>query len=167
MQKLLEKIYNKISDETDSYEILNSINSGMAITSYKDLRSKSSDISPYPMIIEEAVNKLFELRVTVIKDKVVACKIDSQWSSGRGKSDWREDIDNIPHSLFELPVDVKSKCIQLMEAMSIGYGAFDFIVTPKNEYYFLEVNPSGQWLWIDQKTKSTISKFIANCLSNS
>lgn len=36
-----------------------------------------------------------------------------------------------------------------MEKLGLAYGAIDFVVTPEGEYVFLEVNPSGQFLWAD------------------
>ena len=43
-------------------------------------------------------------------------------------------------------------------------GAYDFIVNPKGEYFFLEVNPAGQWLWMEEKLNLNISKSIAEAL---
>jgi hypothetical protein len=41
------------------------------------------------------------------------------------------------------------------------YGAYDFIVTPDNRYVFVEVNPSGQWLWIEDLAGCPISEAVA------
>ncbi len=37
-----------------------------------------------------------------------------------------------------------------MKKLGLVFGCFDFIVTPDNEYYFLEVNEQGQFLWIEE-----------------
>ncbi len=34
----------------------------------------------------------------------------------------------------------------------IKFGAFDFILTPDNQLVFLEINPNGQWYWIEKLT---------------
>jgi len=53
-----------------------------------------------------------------------------------------------------------------MQQLNLSFGAFDFILTPDDEYVFLEVNSSGQWGWIEDITKMPISETIANTLAN-
>lgn len=52
-----------------------------------------------------------------------------------------------------------------MEDCGLAYGAIDMIVTPQGKYIFLEVNPSGQYGWIEALTKMPISKAIAETLA--
>ncbi len=51
-----------------------------------------------------------------------------------------------------------------MKILNLTYGALDFIVTNDNQWYFLEINPMGQFLWIEDLTNLQISKEIANWL---
>lgn len=37
-----------------------------------------------------------------------------------------------------------------MRQLGIVFGCFDFIITPDDEYIFLEVNEMGQFLWIEE-----------------
>ena len=46
----------------------------------------------------------------------------------------------------------------------IWFGAFDFIVTPELKWIFLEINPNGQWLWLEQSLKLDISQKIVEYL---
>jgi D-alanine-D-alanine ligase-like ATP-grasp enzyme len=48
--------------------------------------------------------------------------------------------------------------------MNLRSGSLDFSLNKNGEYYFLEVNPNGQWLWLEHKTGVSISKEIANSL---
>lgn len=48
--------------------------------------------------------------------------------------------------------------------LGLRFGALDFLVTPSGEWYFLEVNPNGQWAWIEQETGLPISSAIADAL---
>ena len=52
----------------------------------------------------------------------------------------------------------------MMDDFSLNFGAFDFIVTPDDEWIFLEINPNGQWLWLEQKLGINISKKIVEYL---
>jgi glutathione synthase/RimK-type ligase-like ATP-grasp enzyme len=60
-----------------------------------------------------------------------------------------------------LPVISTGRCLSFMQRMGLNFGCFDFIVTPDNRYVFLECNPNGQWLWIEQETGMKISEAIA------
>ncbi len=51
-----------------------------------------------------------------------------------------------------------------MKDMRLRFGAFDFIVTEDDEYYFLECNPNGQWLWQDELLDVQIGYSIAQAL---
>ncbi len=46
------------------------------------------------------------------------------------------------------------------------YGALDFIVTPEGQHVFLEVNPAGQYLWVEAQTKLPITAALADVLTD-
>ena len=52
----------------------------------------------------------------------------------------------------------------MLSYYKLKFGAFDFIVTPNNEWVFLELNPNGQWLWLEKALNINISKEIINFL---
>jgi glutathione synthase/RimK-type ligase-like ATP-grasp enzyme len=82
-------------------------------------------------------------------------------------NDWRKyDFDRVRHEQFDLPIQVKEKLLFFMKACKIHFGAIDMILTPAGEYYFLEVNPSGQYGWIESLTAMPISRAIAETLTN-
>jgi biotin carboxylase len=49
-----------------------------------------------------------------------------------------------------LPPEVEEGCLRLMRRLGLLFGCFDFIVTPEGEHVFLEVNPAGQFLWVEE-----------------
>jgi glutathione synthase/RimK-type ligase-like ATP-grasp enzyme len=52
-----------------------------------------------------------------------------------------------------------------MRSLRLTFGAIDLVQTPSGEYVFLEVNPSGQWLWLDDMLTLGISDTIAAWLA--
>ena len=116
--------------------------------------------------VQEYVEKLFELRVTAVCEKLFACKIDSQcMDEDKGRVDWRQGYEyGLHYEPYELPENVAAFCRQFLQRMKLNFGCFDFIVTPQYEYVFLECNPNGQWLWIEQETGMKISQAVAECL---
>jgi glutathione synthase/RimK-type ligase-like ATP-grasp enzyme len=53
-----------------------------------------------------------------------------------------------------------------MTELNLRFGAIDFILDESGEYVFLEINPNGQWAWIERKTGYKISSEIVNLLVN-
>ena len=132
----------------------------------EDILGNIENVINCPTIFQEYIEKDFELRITVVGKNVFACAIYSQ-KTEKTKEDWRRyDLSNTPHTSFQLPQDVEEKCLKLVEKLGLVFGCIDMIVTPRGEFIFLEINPNGQWLWIEELTGLPISEAIANTLAN-
>jgi MvdD-like protein with pre-ATP grasp domain/ribosomal protein S6-L-glutamate ligase RimK-like protein len=117
-----------------------------------------------PMIFQAYVPKRVELRITVVGREVFAAEIHSQHTN-HTRHDWRRyDISETPHFTHELPPEVQERCVRLVEKLELCYGAIDMILTPDGRYVFIEVNPNGQYLWIEEQTGLPISDAICNVL---
>jgi len=66
---------------------------------------------------------------------------------------------------MDVPDKIKRMCSNILKLFDLHFGAFDFIVTPKGEWYFLEINPNGQWLWLEEALNLDISKRIVELLN--
>ena len=119
------------------------------------------DISLTPIYLQYYVPKQYEARVTIIGREIYVVRIDT-----KNKIDWRLDYPNHKYTMITCPEDIIKKCYQMMKDFDLIFGAFDFIVTPENEWVFLEVNPNGQWLWLEQSLGLDISKKIIDKLIN-
>jgi glutathione synthase/RimK-type ligase-like ATP-grasp enzyme len=103
-----------------------------------------------PSLFQAYVPKHVEIRVTVIGRQVFAVEIRSQDQTD-SRHDWRRgDATALHHELHSLPPSVESKCVALVRTLNLAFGAIDMILTPDGKYVFLEVNPNGQWAWIQQ-----------------
>lgn len=111
---------------------------------------KLDDVSYAPSLFQEYVQKKMDLRVTVIGSKVFAVEIHSQ-NRKDSEHDWRRgDPLQLQHKLVSLPPDIEANCVNLVKRMGLAFGAIDLIQTQADEYVFLEINPNGQWAWIQQ-----------------
>lgn len=117
-----------------------------------------------PCQFQEYVPKKLELRVIVVGDETFAIEIDSQ-KSEMAKHDWRHyDFDNVSHRSYKLPLDIRKQCIALTRALELTFGAIDMIVTPQGEHVFLEINPTGQYQWLEALTGLPITDVIVDAL---
>jgi glutathione synthase/RimK-type ligase-like ATP-grasp enzyme len=116
--------------------------------------------------LQNYIEKAYELRITVVGKKVFACKIDSQpLDDNKGKIDWRQGYEHgLKHEVYDLPQAISERCVLFLQQFGLHFGCFDFIVTPASDFVFLECNPNGQWLWIEDATGLEISKAIAAAL---
>jgi len=115
-----------------------------------------------PAIYQEYIEKEYELRVTVVGSEVFAASVDSQ-THDEAQIDWRRK--KIKFEKYDLPGDLQDQCRIMLKRLNISFGAFDFIKATNGKYYFLEVNPNGQWVWIEKDTGHPISDSIINFLS--
>jgi len=99
-----------------------------------------------PVILQERLEKAYELRVAIFGRSVFAVRIDANHLQ-----DWRSEPD--PRDLrltpWSLPPLIAERCFHLMDRLGIVSGSFDFIVTRDGEPFFLEVNEQGQFLWLE------------------
>ncbi|OGV48567.1 MAG: hypothetical protein A3F46_04165 [Legionellales bacterium RIFCSPHIGHO2_12_FULL_42_9] len=103
-----------------------------------------------PGIFQKEIKKKYELRITCFGDYLVAAKLDSQ-AHVDGQVDWRAIRQGkLLVEPYTLPATLEHQIRLFMHRLGIVFGSFDFIVTPENDYIFLEVNEQGQFLWIEE-----------------
>lgn len=133
---------------------------------WEDLQD-DDEIRIAPVIYQKHLKKKYDIRVTVVGEKVFSAAIDSQ-KIPSAVLDWRKtETENITHLDHQLPEDIEAKCIAFLKNLGLSYGAIDFVLTPENDYYFLEINPNGQWVWLEDRLGFSISDEIANWLNQS
>lgn len=106
------------------------------------------------------VDKLFELRITVIGERIFAAEIYSQHSE-KARVDFRQQYADLRYGIHQLPEAIQTKIMALMRFFRLKYGAIDMIVTPEGEYQFIEINPNGQFAWIEAATDLPLFRTLA------
>lgn len=106
-------------------------------------------VAELPCFFQQHVPKRYELRVTVIGHRVFAARIDSQ-DDPRTATDYRDFSAEIRYAAERLPPELERRCLELVHSYGLNYGAIDLIVTPRGEHVFLENNPVGQFLFIEE-----------------
>lgn len=101
-----------------------------------------------PGIFQPRLAKAHELRVTVMGERVITARIASQ-AQAATRLDWRTRSAGLTIEPDELPAEVEKRVHALMRSLGLVFGCLDFVVTPSGEHVFLEVNPMGQFLWVE------------------
>lgn len=126
-------------------------------------KTKENELSNnQPWMIQEYIDAKYDVTVVFIRDKMFAFELDR--SDFIDKTvDWRElSVDKTASNwhVHNLKKDIEDSIYQFMNDLKLHFGRLDFLYDGKN-YYFLEVNPNGQWLWLDPKNElGVMKKFI-------
>ncbi|QBG96360.1 hypothetical protein EYC55_14210 [Xanthomonas oryzae] len=115
-----------------------------------------------PAIFQEEIAKDFDIRAFVFGDQIHAYKIYQT----SGRLDCREDITDsrvTTISKMDLPVAVQEKVSLLMSRMGVEVACMDLVPDRNGEYHFLDLNPSGNWLFLESSVpdSSILSKFCS------
>lgn len=125
----------------------------------------ASELVHSPCFFQEYIDKAFELRIHVVGNRVLTCKIDSQKSKLAG-TDWRRyDVANTPHYPYSLGSREEKQCLEITRRLGLEMGVIDMIVTPEGEHVFLECNSNGYWIWIEELTGLPITRAVSDLLT--
>lgn len=121
----------------------------------------------FPSLVQEKIEKEFEIRIFFVSDKFYSMAIFSQRDE-QTRVDFRnfnksKPNRNIP---FLLPKQLKEKLTKFMKTLNLNTGSIDMIYSTKKEFVFLEVNPVGQVGWLSENCNYYIERDIAYYLSN-
>ncbi|AUX36458.1 MULTISPECIES: MvdD family ATP-grasp ribosomal peptide maturase [Sorangium] len=122
-------------------------------------------LSLCPMTFQERIPKARELRVTVVGERVFAASIDPEAAPG-AEVDWRRQGLELIDAWRKdaLPPDVETGVLRLMDQLGLNYGALDILRTPDGRHVFLEVNPVGEFFWLERSPGLPISEALAEVL---
>lgn len=118
-----------------------------------------------PTLFQEFIVKQSELRVTCVGERVFACRITPR-PGDLTQDDYRFDTKQLVHEAVEYP-ELVAPMKSYMRSLGLRFGCFDFAVDTDGAPIFLECNPNGQWLWVEEMTGLPISAAIAAELSSS
>ncbi len=115
-----------------------------------------------PFFLQEGLVPKIDLRVTVADETVIAAKILTQETKGID-IDWRRFKNELKYEICELPTDVSEICRRLVKELNLSFGGIDLVIH-RDQYYFIEINPTGEWSWLQQNTGFRYDEAITNSL---
>ena len=52
----------------------------------------------------------------------------------------------------------------MIKSLGLSYGAIDFLIDEDGKLNFLEINPTGDWMWIERQTKLPVTKAVVDLI---
>lgn len=111
-----------------------------------------------PTFFQENIDKKIDIRVLFINNSFYSMAIDSK------STDSRLSDDNTRYYPYLLPKLIEKKLSFLMYKLNLNYGSIDLIFDKKNNYYFLEVTPTGEFSFLSNNCNYEIEEKIAKYL---
>ncbi|MFS8172937.1 hypothetical protein [Vreelandella titanicae] len=132
-------------------------------TRLETLRDSDEEaIALAPLIAQTEIKKQYDVRVTVVGSQVFSTAIKSQ-EHEETTVDWRQGSrPDLKHECIEIPSEVEEQCLAMMKRLNLRYGAIDLICDQLGKLWFLEINPNGQWAWIENLTGYPIAAAIVD-----
>lgn len=119
-----------------------------------------------PVTFQELVDKVSDIRVTVVAGEVFAAEILSQERQS-SRIDWRATDDpHLPHRRHELSTEIADLCREIVNHLGLTFGAIDLALRADGTYVFFEINPNGEWVWLEDQLNFPISDRIAQWLDS-
>ncbi len=118
-------------------------------------------LAAMPVILQRYLRGKLDIRVTVVGQQVFSASVSRNGAAIEG--DWRLAKNEATFTAHELPEEVVQRCLALNKSLGLLYGAIDLALVD-DTYYFLEVNPTGEWAWLIEPTGHRIDRAMADVL---
>ncbi len=119
----------------------------------------------FPSLIQECLDKEYELRIFYLMGKcysmAIFSQLDEQTKTDFRNYNWQKPNRNVP---YQLPKNIERKIKRLMTTVGLNTGSIDMVKTKKGEYVFLEVNPVGQFGMVSKPCNYFLEEKVAESL---
>jgi hypothetical protein len=117
-----------------------------------------ADLSAMPAIAQTPLAPKVDIRVTIVGSRVWTVGITA--GGGPIEGDWRLLRDAVEYEVHRLPEAVAAACLRLVRRLDLQFAALDLALVD-GEYFFLELNPLGEWAWLAEGLQLDIAPAIA------
>jgi hypothetical protein len=117
----------------------------------------------FPSMFQEGIQKSIEIRTFYLDGSFYSIAMLLNASEQR-VVDYRLATDSIRYAKYKLPETIETKVETFMKRIGLTCGSIDLIRSTNGEYYFLEVNPTGQIGWVSDYGNYCLEEKIAQYL---
>jgi glutathione synthase/RimK-type ligase-like ATP-grasp enzyme len=118
------------------------------------------EFSHTPVMLQKLIPRTRDIRITCIGSEVYSVAIDPGPGPVDSRGRWLESR----YETIICPRVVAESIDKFMKQTGLKFSAFDFILDEHGEWWFLECNPNGQFLWLEQKTGIPLARAMAHYL---
>jgi glutathione synthase/RimK-type ligase-like ATP-grasp enzyme len=124
------------------------------------------DLRACPTLFQQFIDKRCDVRITAVDGQFHAVGLTAQDADGSQRCDIRRNnMDDVAYEPVTLPEGVLSRLDRLLASYGLRFAAIDMAVTTGGEWVFFEVNPNGQWAWLDLAGATNIAASFVDAFS--
>jgi glutathione synthase/RimK-type ligase-like ATP-grasp enzyme len=110
---------------------------------------KTAAIGRCPTLFQERIVKSADIRITVVDQDLQAVELTA-FDHGQPRLDIRRNnMVDVKHRPTKLPITIVKQIRRLLASYGLRFAAIDLLRDANSKYVFLEINPNGQWAWLD------------------
>ena len=120
------------------------------------------NFSTCPNFFQQEIAKISDIRINYIDGYIEATELVYS-EDGRQRLDIRKNnMDGVSYRKIDLPNEIRNSLVLLIKSYRLRFAAIDMAITDKNEWVFFEINPNGQWAWMDILGASNFHEHFLN-----
>lgn len=136
------------------------------ISDEKEIAQNKDAIRRCPVLFQQFIYKKYDIRVVVFDKKVFAFEIHSQ-ENKLSQLDFRGVSPHLlKHKQHKLPTEIENSILSFTGQQGLISSSLDLVLNDLGDYYFLENNPNGQWLWLEHATNVNLTHEMITLLRN-
>jgi hypothetical protein len=105
---------------------------------------------------------VFAVRLVVVEDAVFVAAIHAH--SDAARIDWRSDYAHLTYETVTVSAIVRDGAVSLVRGLRLRFGSMDLLADRQDRWWFIDLNPSGQWCWIPT-TENLVAAALAEALA--
>jgi hypothetical protein len=133
----------------------------------EEINNNINTLSLCPTFFQEKIDKSCDLRVNIIDKEVVATAIYASEDNKLQATDIRRNnMQNVKYEIVNLPSEISRKLLKICNYYKLRFAAIDLAIDNNNNYIFFEINPNGQWAWLDLLEITDIASVLITSMVN-
>ena len=108
------------------------------------------DLAQCPTLFQQSIRKLSDVRITIVDGEIHTYELTAKDLDGRQRCDIRRNnMADVVYREIRPPQDVSESLLRMVNHYGLRFAAIDMAVSDDEQWCFFEVNPNGQWAWLD------------------
>jgi MvdD-like protein with pre-ATP grasp domain/glutathione synthetase-like protein len=130
-----------------------------------DMLDRCDLVTQCPTLVQERIRKRKDVRVCSVDSSLIAVAMTGVDAQGEQRLDIRiHNMLGVRYERVDMPFEVAEGVRRLVVTYGLRFAALDFAIDENGRWIFFEVNPNGQWAWLDQMAQTNITDAIIDAL---
>jgi glutathione synthase/RimK-type ligase-like ATP-grasp enzyme len=134
--------------------------------SLEQLNSNKALLSLCPTLFQEKIEKIYDIRVNILDTNVIAVAIYASEDELQRIDIRRKNMQGVRYKIVSLPPTLNNKILELCHSYRLRFAAVDMAFTKDSEWIFFEINPNGQWAWLDLEGVTDMASLFLQSMQN-